>query len=32
MPLFTDARGNSARWTGFPAETPDSTVWTPVLK
>ncbi len=33
MPLFTDAaRQFSARWTGFPAETPDSTVWTPVLK
>ena len=25
-------RGNSARWIGFPAEIPVSTVWTPALK
>lgn len=31
-PCSRTPRGNSARWTGFPAETPDSTVWTPVLK
>lgn len=32
MPLFTDAARQFRQMDRFPAETPDSTVWTLVLK